>query len=98
MLEHLEKMPDGEAKLRIRVVLSLGKVLGMRASEMIHCRADWIAVRRIGDEDLTVIEIVGKGDKVRRLPLAQETLDDINAYFALRKMCIRDRGRAIRKI
>ena len=86
VLEHLEKMPDGEAKLRIRIVLSLGKGLGMRASEMIHCRADWIAVRRIGDEDLTVIEIVGKGDKVRRLPLAQETLDDINAYFALRNL------------
>ena len=86
VLEHLEKMPDGETKLRIRIVLSLGKGLGMRASEMIHCRADWIAVRRIGDEDLTVIEIVGKGDKVRRLPLAQETLDDINAYFALRNL------------
>lgn len=86
VLEHLEKMPDGEAKLRIRIVLSLGKGLGMRASEMIHCRADWIAVRRIGDEDLTVIEIVGKGDKVRRLPLAQETLDDIKAYFALRNL------------
>ena len=67
-------------------MLALGKGLGMRASEMIHCRADWIAVRRIGDEDLTVIEIVGKGDKVRRLPLAQQTLDDINAYFSLREL------------
>lgn len=86
VLEHLDHMPEGEAKLRIRIVLALGKGLGMRASEMIHCRADWIAVRRIGDEDLTVIEIVGKGDKVRRLPLAQQTLDDINAYFSLREL------------
>ena len=84
VLEHLEKMPEGEAKLRIRIVLALGKGLGMRASEMIHARADWIAVRRIGDEDLTVMEIVGKGDKVRRLPLSEQTLDDINAYFACR--------------
>lgn len=84
VLDHLDKMPEGEAKLRIRIVLALGKGLGMRASEMIHARADWIAVRRIGDEDLTVMEIVGKGDKVRRLPLCQETLDDINAYFACR--------------
>ena len=84
VLEHLAAMPEGEAKLRIRLVLAMGKGLGMRASEMIHARADWIAVRRIGDEDLTVMEIVGKGDKVRRLPLSDETLADINAYFACR--------------
>ncbi len=84
VLDHLERMPEGEAKLRIRIILALGKGLGMRASEMINARADWIAVRRIGDEDLTMIEIVGKGDKVRRLPLPPQTLDDINAYFAAR--------------
>lgn len=84
VLGHLEGLPEGEAKLRIRIVLALGKGLGMRASEMINARADWIAVRRIGDEDLTVMEIVGKGDKVRRLPLADKTLVDINAYFACR--------------
>lgn len=84
VLAHLESMPESEAKLRIRIVLSLGKGLGMRASEMINARADWITVRRIGDEDLTVLEIVGKGDKVRRLPLAEQTLKDINAYFTAR--------------
>ena len=30
VLEHLEKMPDGEAKLRIRIVLSLGKGFALR--------------------------------------------------------------------
>ena len=84
VLEHLNGMTDNEAKLRIRIVLAMGKGLGMRASEMINARADWIAVRRIGDEDLTVMEIVGKGDKIRRLPLSQQVLDDINAYFSFR--------------
>lgn len=86
VLSYLDTLPEGEVKLRIRIVLAMGKGLGMRASEMINARADWIAVRRIGDEDLTVIEIVGKGDKVRRLPLSQETLDDINAYFSIREL------------
>ncbi len=86
VLEHLESMEDGEVKARLKVILSLGKGLGMRASEIIHARTGWIALRRIGDEDMTVIEIVGKGDKVRRLPLSDETLCAINTYLALRDL------------
>lgn len=86
VLAYLESLPDSLASRRMRVVLSLGKGLGLRASEMIHARAGWIVVRRIGDEDLTVIEIVGKGDKIRRLPLAPETVHAINAYFAIRNL------------
>lgn len=86
VLEHLESMEDGQIKARLKVILSLGKGLGMRASEIIHARTGWIAVRRIGDEDMTVIEIVGKGDKVRRLPLSDSTLAAINDYLALREL------------
>ncbi len=84
VLEHLESLPEGMAKARLKVILSLGKGLGMRAAEIIHARCGWIAVRRIGDEDMTVIEIVGKGDKVRRLPLAEETLCALNQYLGER--------------
>ena len=84
VLAHLESLKDNEASRRMRVILSLGKGLGLRASEMVHARVGWIAVRRIGDEDLTVLEIVGKGDKVRRLPLSAETLEAINDYLAVR--------------
>ena len=86
VLDYLESLPATLSSARIRVVLALGKGLGMRASEMISARAGWIVQRRIGDEDMIVIEIVGKGDKIRRLPLAQETLEAINTYFALRDL------------
>lgn len=84
ILEHLEAMPESVAKSRMRVVLHLGKGLGMRASEMINATTDWITERRVGDEEITVIEIVGKGDKVRRLPLSKEALAAINRYLARR--------------
>lgn len=82
--EHLEAMPEGPAKARLRVILSFGKGLGMRASEMIGAKTGWITTRRIGDKDITVIEIVGKGDKIRRLPVPEQTEETINAYLATR--------------
>lgn len=84
ILEHLEAMPESIAKSRMRVILHLGKGLGMRASEMINATTGWIVERRVGDEEITVIEIVGKGDKVRRLPLSKEALAAINRYLARR--------------
>ena len=80
----LSGMKDSQTKARLEVILSLGKGLGMRASEMMNASAGWICVRRIGDEDMRVIEIVGKGDKIRRLPISDEAVSRINAYFALR--------------
>ena len=82
--EHLEAMPEGPAKARLRVILSFGKGLGMRASEMIGAKTGWMTTRRIGDHELSVIEIVGKGDKIRRLPVPEQTEDAVNRYLALR--------------
>lgn len=86
ILAYLEDMKEGESKARLAVILSLGKGLGMRASEMLNATAGWICVRRIGDEDMRVIEIVGKGDKIRRLPLSEDTVSRINKYLAYRKL------------
>jgi len=85
VLAHLAGLPENLAKARLRVILCLGKGLGMRASEMIEAKAGWIVERRIGDAMLTVIEIVGKGDKVRCLPLSTEILEAINTYFLARE-------------
>ncbi len=84
IMAYLEAMPESVAKSRMRVILHLGKGLGMRASEMINATTGWIVQRRVGDEEITVIEIVGKGDKVRRLPLSKEALAAINRYLARR--------------
>lgn len=86
VMAHLEELKDSPSKRRMRVILSLGKGLGMRASEIIGACAGWIVNRRIGDEDMTVIEIVGKGDKVRRLPISEETIRAIDLYFETRSL------------
>lgn len=57
----------------------------MRASEMINARCGWIEYSRFGDEETVVIDIVGKGDKQRRLPLSSEQVEKISRYLAARK-------------
>ena len=86
VLNHLDSMPESTAKSRLRVILFLGKGLGMRASEMINAKTGWIVDRRIGDDNLTVIEIIGKGDKVRRLPLSEDSQRAIDRYLARRRL------------
>lgn len=79
-----EAMNDDEAHARLGVVLMLGKGLGLRASEMLNARADWIVTRRIDNELINVLEVIGKGDKARRLPLQDEQIALINHYFNVR--------------
>lgn len=82
--EYFESQEDDERHARMAVILMLGKGLGLRASEMLQARASWIVQRRIDNDAITVIEVVGKGDKVRRLPLQDEQLALINHYFSFR--------------
>ncbi len=82
--DYFESQDDDERHARMAVVLMLGKGLGLRASEMLQARASWIVERRIDTETITVIEVVGKGDKIRRLPLQQEQVSLINHYLSMR--------------
>ena len=79
-------MEDDEAKARLAVILMMGKGLGLRASEMLNARADWITERMVDGETIKVIEVIGKGDKVRRLPLQDEQVMMINHYLHWREL------------
>lgn len=79
-----EAMPDGPEKARMAVILAFGKGLGMRASEMLAARASWVVRARLDGAEQTAIEIIGKGDKARRLPLSDEQVAILNAYLASR--------------
>ncbi len=81
---HLALVPEGAARSRMRLILMMGKSLGMRASEMLDARAGWIVRRRIGFEERNAIEVVGKGSKVRRLPLNAEQLRIVDEALAAR--------------
>ncbi|MEI3086641.1 MAG: tyrosine-type recombinase/integrase [Parasutterella sp.] len=82
---HLAQLPLDLVRMRLEVLFVLGKELGMRASEMINARCGWIEYSRFGDEETVVIDIVGKGDKQRRLPLSSEQVEKISRYLAARK-------------
>lgn len=82
---HLASLPLNIVRMRLEVLFVLGKELGMRASEMINARCGWIEYSRFGDEETVVIDIVGKGDKQRRLPLSPTQVDKISRYLAARK-------------
>ena len=69
---HLDSLPEGWPRERMKLILMMGRSLGMRASEMLDARASWIVMRRVGFKMRAAIEIVGKGAKVRRLPLNDE--------------------------
>lgn len=84
ILDQLRGLPEGEEKARFEAILMMGKGLGMRASEMLASRAGWIRKRKLGNRSLLMIEVVGKGDKVRRLPLQQDHLRILNQYLRTR--------------
>ena len=79
-------LDDDEAKARLAVILMMGKGLGLRASEMLNARAEWITERMVDGETIKVIEVIGKGDKVRRLPLQDEQVMMINHYLHYREL------------
>lgn len=84
IVSHIALLPEGWPRERMKLILMMGKSLGMRASEMIDARADWLVERRLGNSTRLAIEVVGKGAKVRRLPLNAEQIDIINAAMAAR--------------
>ncbi len=83
---HLTLLPEGWPRSRMKLILMMGKSLGMRASEMLDARAAWIVERRIGLKTHAAIEIVGKGAKVRRLPLTAEQRHIIDEALAARDL------------
>lgn len=84
--DHLDTLPEGYPQARLRVILLLGQGLGMRASEIAASQTQWVVERRVGLKMRTAIEILGKGGKVRRLPLTQRQVDVINESLAWRHL------------
>lgn len=72
IVSRIDDLPEGWPRERMKLILMMGKSLGMRASEMLDARTSWIVERRVGFKVRAAIEIVGKGAKVRRLPLNDE--------------------------
>ena len=84
LVDGLHLLPEGWPRERMKLLFMLGKSLGMRASEIARAKTGWIALRRLGLKHQCFMEIVGKGGKVRRLPLNTEQLGILNDALASR--------------
>lgn len=84
IVAHIDTLPEGYPQARMRAILMLGKTLGLRSSEIIDARASWIVSRRMGFRERAAIEVVGKGSKVRRLPLTDEQLSILDECLVAR--------------
>lgn len=84
VVAHLELLPEGLPRERMKLILMLGRSLGLRASEMLEAKTGWIVRRHVGFAERNAIEVVGKGSKVRRLPLTAEQLGIIRSALAAR--------------
>ena len=80
----LPLLKEGWPRERMKLILMMGKSLGMRASEMLDAKTGWISVRRMGFSERASLEVVGKGSKVRRLPLNREQIDILRSALLSR--------------
>ena len=69
-----ERWPDGTAGLRDRATLELLYGCGLRVSEA--CRLDR------GDVDARAVRVLGKGGKVRLVPIGEPAADAVAAWLA----------------
>ena len=74
-----EELQGGFHELRDRLVLLMAYYTGMRRSELVGLR--------IRDVDFSAksVVVMGKGNKQRLLPLADELVEDMRYYMELRK-------------
>lgn len=91
--ERLQALPATSANRRLRFALHLFYATGLRLSEAIAARVadlSWHAYPpgRPGDETIEVWElsVVGKGDKLRKVPLAPHVVDELRDYLASRRL------------
>ncbi len=58
--------------------------LGLRAAELYSIDLDWITQDLLNDNNHQVLRVLGKGSKVRRLPLSKELLEVLNRWLEVR--------------
>ena len=82
----LRSLGDDERSQRIRFTTLLAYATGMRISELVDARVGRIKAQLTGDEGerYLTLSVVGKGGRLRSVPLVPEIEEQLNAYLALR--------------
>lgn len=92
MRRELEAMPDDEFRRRLRAILSLFLESGLRRAEVDRLTLGTPEPVRIANEltDVMKMRVVGKGNKVREIPVMRSTLAALDAHYADRLRLIEE--------
>lgn len=84
--KYLDSLPRNQAYYRMRFILALAYNSGCRLSELASLkRSDLYSFVRAGEDELQwEVEVTGKGEKLRRVQLNSNVVDEIRQYFRLR--------------
>ena len=82
----LRSLGDDQRSQRIRFTTLLAYATGMRISELVDARVGRIKAQLAGDEGerYLTLSVVGKGGRLRSVPLVTELEEQLNVYLALR--------------
>ncbi|MET3120181.1 site-specific recombinase XerD [Undibacterium sp. GrIS 1.8] len=86
ILQYLENMPDSGKKERLKFILVLGYMTGIRLSEMANASKGDLVYRVGSTEDSSgwILTVVGKGNRAREVPFPSVCMDQLISYFAHR--------------
>jgi site-specific recombinase XerD len=87
----LDQLPDTSASCRLRFALHLLYATGLRLSEVVHATVDdldWVSYPADGEDDEPIegweLKVVGKGDKVRIVPVPLDVIGELSTYLVAR--------------
>lgn len=83
MRRTLDEMPDTATKRRLRAILALYLDVGLRRSEIKSLTLGKISPVRLRNELTAVkkIEVIGKGEKKREVPIMPSTIEALEAHY-----------------
>lgn len=78
--------------LRDYLIIALLYATGMRREELANIK--------LGDIDLNtgMMTVIGKGNKIRQVPMGETTLDDLKRYLPLRRQLVQTKGTTTRNL
>lgn len=88
--EQLAALPPTSVNLRLRLALPLLYATGLRRSEVVAATTDdleWISLPRAGTDERIEgwwLQVVGKGSKLRRVPISPAVAETLGAYLRSR--------------
>jgi site-specific recombinase XerD len=90
--ERAAALPETSATLRLRFALALLYATGLRISEAVAAQVDqlqWVEYVGEGDEHSIAgfeLEVIGKGDKLRKLPVPDDVIALLGQYLVSRRL------------